>query len=83
MTTVELKLSLPDQLAAEVQAAGLLTSETVEALLKVALRAQRAKTFFDAADTFAAAKLPPMSMQEIQAEIDAVRLAALRNAAGR
>lgn len=83
MTTVELKLSLPDQLASEAQAAGLLTPETVEALLKVALRAQRAKTFFDAADIFAAAKLPPMSMQDIQAEIDAVRRAALGNAAGR
>ena len=83
MTTVELKLSLPDDLAAEVQAAGLLTSETVEALLKMALRARRAKEFFDAADTFAAAKLPPMSMREIQDEIDAVRQAALGNAAGR
>lgn len=83
MTTVELKLSLPDELAAEVQAAGLLTPETVEALLKVALRARRAKAFFDAADTFAAATLPPMSMREIQAEIDAVRRAALGNAAGR
>lgn len=83
MTTVELKLSLPDELAAEAQAAGLLTPETVEALLKVALRAQRTKAFFDAADTFAAAALPPMSMREIQAEIDAVRLAALGNAAGR
>lgn len=40
MTTVELKFSLPDQLAEEVRAAGLLTSETVEALLKVALRAR-------------------------------------------
>ena len=83
MTTVELKLSLPDQLAAEAEAAGLLTPETVEALLKLALRAQRTKAFFDAADAFAAAKLPRMSMQEIQAEIDAVRQAALGNAAGR
>ncbi|MBI3053849.1 MAG: hypothetical protein HYY77_07390 [Betaproteobacteria bacterium] len=73
MTTVELKLSLPDQLAEEVRAAGLLTSETVEALLKVALRAKRAQAFFEAADAFAAAQLPPMSMQEIQAEVDAAR----------
>lgn len=77
MTTVELKLSLPDQLAQEAQAAGLLTPETVEALLKVTLRAKRAQAFFEAADAFAAARLPPMSMQEIQAEVDAVRQAAL------
>lgn len=83
MTTVELKLSLPDELAEEVRAAGLLTSETVEALLKVALRAKRAQAFFEAADAFAAAQLPPMSMQEIQAEVEAVRQAALENAARR
>lgn len=82
MTTVELKLSLPEQLAAEAQAAGLLTPETLEALLKVALRARRAKEFFDAADSLAAARLPPMSMEEIQAEVDAVRQAALDHAAG-
>jgi hypothetical protein len=83
MTTVELKLSLPDRLAEEARAAGLLTPETVEALLKLALRAKRAEEFFRAADEFAAASLPPMSMQEIQAEVDAVRQAALENAASR
>ncbi|MBM3356336.1 MAG: hypothetical protein FJY54_01220 [Betaproteobacteria bacterium] len=80
MTTVELKLSLPDQLAEEARAAGLFTLETVAALLKMALRAKRARGLFEAADAFTAAKLPQMSMQEIQAEVDAVRRAALESA---
>ena len=83
MTTIELKLSLPDRLAEEVRAAGLLTPETVEALLKLALRAKRAEEFLRAADAFATVNLPLMSMQEIQAEVDAVRKAALENAASR
>ena len=38
MTTLELKLNLPDRLAREAQAAGLLTSEALSKLLKDAMR---------------------------------------------
>ena len=40
MTTLELKLNLPDQLAREAKAAGLLTPEAMEAMLREQLRKQ-------------------------------------------
>ena len=38
MTELELKLSLPDQLANQAKAAGLLTSESIERLVRDAIR---------------------------------------------
>lgn len=38
MTELELKLSLPDQLADQAKAAGLLTSEAIEGLVRQAIR---------------------------------------------
>ena len=38
MTTLELKLNLPDRLAREAQAAGLLTPEALAQMLKDAMR---------------------------------------------
>ena len=40
MTNLELKLSLPDRLAQEAQAAGLLTPEAIESMLRETLRRQ-------------------------------------------
>jgi hypothetical protein len=81
MTTVQLKLELPDPLAAEAQAAGLLAPEQVERLLREALRAKRAEKLAAAREVLAANPLPPMTPEEIQAEIDAYR-AEVRRAAG-
>lgn len=81
MTTLELKLSLPDQLAKEAGAAGLLVPEEIERLVREALRARRADQFTKIREKLAADPLPPMTTEEIQAEIDAYR-ADMRRAAG-
>lgn len=81
MTTLELKLSLPDQLAKEASAAGLLAPEEIERLVREALRARRVEQLAKAREKLAANPLPPMTDEEIQAEIDAYR-AEVRRAAG-
>jgi hypothetical protein len=79
MTTVEVKL--PDQLAHEAQAAGLLAPEALERLVREALRARRLQAFAETRQKLAADPLPPMTAEEIQAEIEAYR-ADSRRAAG-
>ena len=81
MTTLELKLSLPDQLAKEARAAGLLTPEEIERLVREALRARRGEHLAKTREKLAANPLPPMTAEEIQAEIDAYR-ADVRRAVG-
>jgi len=72
MTTVQ--ITLPDQLARDAQAAGLLSAEAIEQLLREAIERRAAvDRLFGAMDRLAAAKLPEMTMEEIQAEVDAVR----------
>jgi len=79
MTTVE--ITLPDQLAQEAQRAGLLTPEAMERMVRTQLRAEGIEKLRQARQTLAANPLPPMTPEEIQAEIDAYR--AERRAAGR
>jgi len=71
MTTVQLDLS--DQLAQEAQRAGLLSAAAIEKLLRAALRSERIECMAQAREQLAAQPLPPMSPEEIQAEIDAYR----------
>jgi hypothetical protein len=73
MTTVQLNLNLPDTLAQAARQAGLLTPDAIERLLEEAVRRRAIDEYFEAADRLAAADLPPMSLEEIQAEVDAVR----------
>lgn len=81
MTILQVKLELPDPLAAEAQAAGLLTPDQLERMLREALRAKRVETLGAARDALMTNPLPPMTPEEIQAEIDAYR-ADVRRAAG-
>ena len=81
MTTLEVKLELPDSLAKEAQQAGLLAPEELERLVREALRAKRLESLSKAREKLAANPLPPMTPEEIQAEIDASR-AEVRRAAG-
>jgi hypothetical protein len=81
MTTLQVKLELPDPLAAEAQAAGLLVPKQLERMLREALRAKRVEKLAAAREALAANPLPPMTPEEIQAEIDAYR-AEVRRAAG-
>ncbi len=73
MTTVQLTLNLSDGLAQAAQQAGLLEPAAIEHLLREAVRRQERDGFFEAADRLAAAEIPPLSLEEIQAEVDAVR----------
>ena len=81
MTTLEVKLNLPDNLANEARQAGLLTPEELERLLREALRARRVERLTAVRETLAANPLPPMTPEEIQAEIDDYR-AQVRRASG-
>ena len=71
----ELKVTLPDGLARDARKAGLLTPKAIGELLRDAIRRRAAGAFLSNAQRVAEAKIPPMSEQEIQAEIDAVRKA--------
>ena len=73
MTTLELTLNIPDELASKAQAAGLLNSEAIEKLLREQLRKQAGQELRAMLSKADASGLPPMSEEEIQAEIDAYR----------
>lgn len=73
MTTLEVKLNLPESLAKEARQAGLLAPEELERLVREALRAKRVERLSKAREKLAADPLPPMTPEEIQAEIDAYR----------
>jgi len=73
MTTLEVKLDLPESLAKEARQAGLLAPEELERLVREALRAKRVERLSKAREKLAAEPLPPMTPEEIQAEIDAYR----------
>ena len=71
MTT--LTIDLPDNLAQEARDAGLLNPEAIETMLRENLRRREVDGLFAAADKLAAAHFPPLTMDEIQQEVDAVR----------
>ena len=73
MTTLELTLHLPDELARKAQAAGLLNSEAIERLLRAQLRKQASQELRVILDKVRTSGIPPMSEDEVQAEIDAYR----------
>jgi len=73
MTTVDLKLSLPEQLLKEAEEAGLLDPKSIERLLREEIRRRRVDHFFSAADRLAALDLPVLSEEEIAQEIRLVR----------
>ena len=75
MTTLEFKVNLSDRLAREAQAAGLLTPQALTSLLKDAMRRRAAQTLLAGAARATAAGSKPLSMDEIQAEVNAVRCA--------
>lgn len=75
MTTLELKLNLPDRLAREAQAAGLLTPEALSDLLKDAMRRRAAQALLAGAERATKAGGKPLSMDEIQSEVNTVRRA--------
>lgn len=79
MTTVQ--ITLPDALAQEAAQAGLLAPEKIEHMLRERLRIERMERMKTVRATLAAEPLPPMTPQEISAEIEAYRIEQ-RRAAG-
>ena len=73
MTRFELQLDLPDQLARDAQAAGLLTPKALRALLKDAMQRRAAQELLAGAKRASDARSKPLSMRQIQAEVKAVR----------
>lgn len=73
MTTLEIKLSLPDSLAKEAQAAGLLTPEAIEKLVREAIRRRALVELKEALERMAAVEGPVMTPEEIEEEIKAAR----------
>lgn len=73
MTTLDIKLNLPDSLAREVVRLGLLEPESLQALLREAVRTSRIARLTEARQRIAASDIPPLTMEEIQAEIQADR----------
>lgn len=69
----ELTITLPDSLADQAERLGLLTPEAIEGVLRAEVRRQAAASLQDAMDRLDALDLPPMTMDEVQAEIDAAR----------
>jgi hypothetical protein len=82
MTKVQIELS--DATARAAREAGLLTSDVLERLLTDATRRrQAADALLAIAERVAAARIEPMSMEEIDREVKAVRAERRRCAGGR
>jgi hypothetical protein len=83
MTTLELKLNLPDELAQRAQSAGLLTETAIQKLLEEAVRRESGRRLLEIAERLHAANIPPMTEEEIVAEVKAVRAERRARDAGR
>jgi post-segregation antitoxin (ccd killing protein) len=79
VTELELKLSLPDELADQARAAGLLTSEAIERLMREAIRKAAAQRLTEIGKRLRASGDPGITEAELEAELKAVR-AELREA---
>lgn len=69
----ELVVKLPDDLAQRARNAGLLSDAAIQRLLEEAVRREAAGRLLQVADRLHEAGIEPMTEDEIQAEIDAVR----------
>ena len=72
----ELRVTLPDELARDARAEGLLRPKAIRGLLRQAMRRKAAaRAFLENAERVAAAGVRALSERQIQAEIEAVRRA--------
>lgn len=71
--TVQVTVGLPDNLAREAEANGLLTSQALETMLREGLRRRRVVHLFKAADRLAGLAMPRLTGAEVEEEIRAVR----------
>ena len=73
MAALELELNLPDSLAREAEAEGLLTPEAIASLLSEELRRRRVDHLFTTADRLSDSASSLLNEEEIEAEIMASR----------
>ncbi len=71
--TREFTLTLPEPLAGEAEAAGLLNPEVLERLLREEIRRRRINRLFEAADRLAGQGEGALAPEEVEAEIEAAR----------
>ena len=69
----ELTIKLPDELAQRAEQAGLLSDSAIQGLLEEAMRRQAGRRLLEIAESIQAAGIEAMSMEEIDAEVKAVR----------
>lgn len=69
----ELVVKLPDELAKRAQRLGLLSDSAIQRLLEDAMRREAGRQLLQSAERIQAAGIPPMSDEEIVAEVKAVR----------
>ena len=75
MAARDIKLTMRDGLAREAEAKGLLTPDALERLLGDELRRRRVNQLFEASDRLAEISGPPLTEEEVEAEIQAARKA--------
>jgi hypothetical protein len=73
MTKIDLSLDLPDRVAREAKEAGLLSARAVAQLLRAEIRRRAASRLNAGAERASAKGSKPLSMAELQNEIDAAR----------
>jgi hypothetical protein len=79
----KIQIELPDATAKAARDAGLLTSQALDRLLTDAIkRRQAADSLLSIADRVTEARIEPMPMKEIDAEVKAVRAERRRRAGG-
>jgi hypothetical protein len=79
----KIQIELPEATAEAAREAGLLTPKALERLLRDAIkRQQAADRLLSIADRVADAGIPPMSMDEINAEVKAARVERRKRASG-
>jgi hypothetical protein len=70
---MQVKVDLPIRLAREAQAAGLLTPTSMKQLLRDAMRRRAGQALLAGAARATAAGSKPLTMKELQMEVNAVR----------
>jgi Arc/MetJ family transcription regulator len=73
MSQTTITLDLPDELAREAEAAGLLTPEAVTRLLRAEIGRRKHQRLHELMDALAAGDETPLSNDEVNAEIEAAR----------
>lgn len=70
---MEWVVKLPDELAQRARSAGLLTDSAIQRLLEEAMRREAGRRLLQVAERLQAAGVPPMSEDEVVAEVTAAR----------